>query len=200
MRRLIYIPMVHTVADMGSEAENLKGLYIARNGEEEWLVRNRVVEKFWDEIEKRVFSMELDFSRVRIYQDGLPVSGKELQIMKEVAAQGSRNYRIVQELVEKGAALEGTEDPRLLLAEYRAVKIIAAVRDEAARQRANVAFALEAQEILKARDAFVGQRIDQTLQDGETGLLFMGLLHQVEQYLPSDIQVEYLVHRLPLSP
>jgi len=36
MRRLIYVPIVHTMADMGSEAEALKQESIKRYGRRRW--------------------------------------------------------------------------------------------------------------------------------------------------------------------
>ena len=42
------------------------------------------------------------------------------------------------------------------------------------------------------RDAFIARRIDETLKEGETGILFLGMLHKVTEILPSDITVENL--------
>jgi hypothetical protein len=42
--------------------------------------------------------------------------------------------------------------------------------------------------LLKRRDQFIGRRISQTLLPGETGLLFVGMLHAVEPWLDPDIQ------------
>ena len=43
--------------------------------------------------------------------------------------------------------------------------------------------------LLQRRDQFIGRRISQTLLAGETGLLFVGMLHSVEPWLDQDIQV-----------
>ena len=45
--------------------------------------------------------------------------------------------------------------------------------------------------LLAKRDAFIAGRIDQTLLAGETGILFMGMLHNLAGGLPADIQVRY---------
>ena len=104
--------------------------------------------------------MALDYPRVRIYQDGLPVCGKETDIVRELAGAGSTNHQLVLELAGRGAMLMGTEDPPLLLREY-----------QLQRQHAGAA-GDEAAEVLAGRDRFIARRIEATLQDGETGLLF----------------------------
>lgn len=199
MRRLIYVPIVHTMVDMGSEAESLRGEYIKRYGEEGWVRSRRAIEGIWDEIRKRILSLKLRYRRVRIYQDGLPVCGRELEIMAEVAAQGSRNYQIVQELVRRGATLEGTEDPALLLEEYRCIKAITTAKDSEERKRLQEEYAREGVRLLRERDAFISRRIDETLKDGEVGILFLGSLHRVDEYLPADFHMEYLTERLPIE-
>lgn len=197
MRRLIYVPIVHTMADMGSEAEALKEEYIKRYGTEGWARSRQAIDAIWKGIKERLLSLNLDYHRVRIYQDGLPVSGKELEIAKEVAAKGSKNYALVVELVDRGATLEGTESPNLLIEEYHAIKRITQAKDEAGRKAAEEQYAQESARILRERDVFIARRIDETLKEGEVGLLFIGILHLVDQLLPKDIEVNYLIHRLP---
>jgi len=36
-------------------------------------------------------------------------------------------------------------------------------------------------------------------EEGETGILFAGMAHQVDKYLPKDIHISYLIFRLPFS-
>ncbi len=197
MRRLIYVPIVHTMADMGSEAEALREEYIKRYGEARWSRSRQVIEEVWDGIRGRLLSMPLDYRKLRIYQDGLPVCGREVEIAREVARRGSKNYALVLELVERGATLEGTEDPALLVEEYHYITSLAQAKSQAEREAAEARYTKESARILKERDRFISRRIDETLKEGETGVLFLGMLHQVDQLLPKDIQVSYLIHRLP---
>jgi hypothetical protein len=37
------------------------------------------------------------------------------------------------------------------------------------------------------RDAFIGRRIGQSLRPGRMGILFLGIMHKVESFLPIDI-------------
>jgi pheromone shutdown protein TraB len=95
--------------------------------------------------------------------------------------------------MEQGAKLEGTEDPKLLLKEYEMLKntqktIHAAKNDEQ-----------KAQMLLRERDAFIAQRIKNTLKEEEVGILFIGLMHRVDEVLDSGISVSYLIYHLPFK-
>lgn len=198
MRRLVYVPIVHTMVDMGSRAQALKEESIRQFGAEQWEGSRRLIEEIWKGIREKLLTLQLPWERVRIYQDGLPLSGKELDIAQEVAAQGSTNYQIVMELVRRGARLMGTESPELLTREYAHVKRIAEASTDGEREEARRGYAAESAEILKERDAFIARRIAETLQEGEVGLLFLGMVHEVDRLLPEEIQVEFLFDRLPL--
>ncbi|MDO9097689.1 MAG: hypothetical protein Q7U60_06175, partial [Candidatus Methanoperedens sp.] len=135
MRKLILIRIVHTAADMGSMSEGLIKEGIAKIGREKWLENQRRIEKFWDEVKKEIDALNLDYSKVRVYQDGLPCGGElGLKIVKETADKGSKNYQIVGMLIEKGAAIEATESPELLRKEYEHIKamVTAATEEEKA--------------------------------------------------------------------
>jgi len=132
---------------------------------------------------------------VRIYQDGLPVCGRELDIVREVAQRGSRNYALILELLERGAVLEGTESPDLLRQEYEHIR--SALAKESAPTRTGELRASESERLLRERDEFIGRRVGESLKEGEVGILFIGLMHQADRFLPRDIEVQYLIHRLP---
>jgi hypothetical protein len=38
-------------------------------------------------------------------------------------------------------------------------------------------------------DRFIAGRVDETLKAGEVGLIFLGLLHRLERFLPPDIEM-----------
>lgn len=149
-------------------------------------------------IRAKLLLRDLQWERVRIYQDGLTVSGKEMEIARDVAAKGSKNYQLILELVEKGAKLMATESPELLFREYAHIQRIAEAQAEGEREEAKRRYAAESAEILRARDAFIARRIAETLEEGEVGILFLGMMHEVDRLLPEGIQVEFLIDRLPL--
>ncbi len=217
MRRLKYIPIIHTGVEMGSLYGILKAEYVRTYGLEKWEEHNRIIEDFWQGIRNKVFDLNLDYPSTRLYQDGLPVCGKEINIVQELVKMGSRNHQILIDLIHLGATLEGTEDPKLLLEEYDYLKNASAdldkkkgnpVRKDGALTPPSKAgfsngvkrqYQRLAKSILKKRDLYIGQRIDKTLREGETGLLFIGITHRVDETLPKDIAIDYLIYRLPFK-
>jgi hypothetical protein len=196
MRKLMCIPIIHTEADLGSLADGVAQTYRARYGAEKWKAHLRALQRIWEDIEQRIQALALDFERVRIYQDGLPVCGEEEKIVRELASRGSANHQLVARLMDRGAKLVGTEDPRLLLQEYNLLKEQLAAVNDKSRHRAEE-YEARSRAVLEERDRFIARRIEQTLAPGETGILFMGLLHQVQRHLSRGIEVQF---PMPFSP
>jgi len=190
MRRLIYIPIVHTEDNMGSLAEFMKEEYERKYSRQKWQEHIKAVKDIWAKIREKVMGLDLDWQKVRIYQDGLPVSGgKEQLIVKTLAERGSLNHMLIMELAQKGATIEGTEDPELLKAEYANILKIAQAKSLSERDRLIEQYNLEARELLSKRDQFIADRINHTLKNGETGILFLGLMHQAHRLIPRDIAI-----------
>ena len=122
MRSLIYIPVIHTEVEMGSMAGSLKEAYLKRYGEEGWASHVKAIEQMWEGIKRKLDALDLNYSKTKLYQDGLPICDKELQIVTEVAGRGSRNHQILLGLIQRGATLMGTEAPQMLLQEYHQIK------------------------------------------------------------------------------
>jgi len=176
--------------------ETLRAEYIRRFDPQRWEEHNRIIEDFWQGIRKKVFELNLDYTRTRLYQDGLPVCGKEMDLVEELVKMGSPNHEILLELIHLGAKLEGTEDPKLLLEEYHFLKNgIADPENQQMRRR----YQQSANKILQKRDFYIAQRIDETLREGETGLLFIGITHRVDNKLSKDIGIDYVIYRLPFK-
>lgn len=108
-RTLIYFPIIHTQTDMGALSESIQHMKVKRLGRKEWERNLSFVNKLWSDIEQAVESLALPYERVRVYQDGLPVCGREMQIVEELAKAGSRNHRLLLRLKQKGATIMGTE-------------------------------------------------------------------------------------------
>ena len=188
-RRLIWIPIIHSQSDLGSVGEPLRQLYVRRTSHEDWDRHIQTVDDAWERIRQAIERMDLDYGAVRVYQDGLPQCDHELDIVKDLAASGSQNHRILLDLAAKGATIVGTESPALLLEEYELVQ------QALARLATDEADALtgEHQELsklgLERRDRFIAGRVNETLKAGEVGLIFLGLLHRLERFLPPDIEM-----------
>ncbi len=193
MRKLILIRIVHTSSDMGSMGEGLVKEGMAKMGREKWLENQRKIEKFWDDLEKEIDGLGLDYSKTRIYQDGLPCGGElGLRIVRETADKGSKNYQIVRKLIERGAAIEATESPELLRKEYEHIKDLITAKTPEEKADAARRYNQIKDELMQERDAYIAKAIDISLKDNETGVLFIGAAHNVISKLPEDIEVKSL--------
>ena len=197
LRLLLLIPIVHAEADLGSFSGAVKQDYLHQHGVTKWEQHQTAIHKVWTAIDQLVHqvidAMALPYSRVRLYQDGLADSGREAEIVKAVADQGSRNYQLLLALMHKGAQVMGTESPGLLAKEYELLRLTrldqtAAEKPDATRK--------DGRQLLAERDGYIAQRIDATLGADEIGLLFLGLAHAIEPFLARDIQVKNLLPSL----
>ena len=186
MRRLIWVPIVHSQVDLGSVGELLKSLYDEKIGKREWKRHTEAVEDMWHGIRSKIDQLELDCGKLRLYQDGLPNCGRESEIVRDLAKAGSQNHQILVDLMAKGAELVGTESPELLLEEYKLVQqmlkcLLSGGMDYLCEQRRA--------DLLRERDRYIGKRIDETLHHDEMGLAFLGFLHSLREYLRQDIHL-----------
>jgi hypothetical protein len=193
-RTLIYLPIVHTQADMGALKESVARATLKKTGRTGLARKAAAIDKIWTEIEAAIDALPLSFNRVRLYQDGLPVCGREAEIVTELAQAGSRNHQLLLRLMAQGAVLMGTESGDLLVQEYQLAKQSLTPRPPRAAGVAASRRVLS-DTLLQRRDQFIAQRINDTLKCGETGILFLGMLHALEQYLNPDVKVIYPLQR-----
>lgn len=179
MRTLIIVPIVHGREDMGSLTPD------SPQGLDETTHRGVA---FWSAMRERTESLGHDWTNVNVYQDGLPDTAPEL-VDRIVGKAPGENYELVRWLIQRGATVLGTEDPKLLVEEHTLLK---AIEDTSgvAKARARAAYANRAPALLDERDGYIARRIDATLGDGQTGILLVGAAHHVEQHLPPDVTAE----------
>lgn len=190
-RTLFYIPIIHTKVDMGLLGEPIRQATIRKKGESGLKEKEKSIENFWMETEKVVGDLKIQGKTTRLYQDGLPVCGKETEIIKDLVKAGSRNHRLLLDLVEKGSVLMGTESAELLVEEYNFIKKMLSMGDSSEAVRFYKNQKSFSASLIKRRDRFIAERINHTLGDGEAGILFIGMLHSLENLLARDIQVIY---------
>lgn len=158
-RKLLYIPVVH---DPWSEYdEDLREASFGPNPDENLVRQFREgLKRYWDRVDKALSKVEID----RVYQDacydwfGLDFY---LDYYRKDAAE-SRNFRTLCSLLDRGAQLMITESNDARNQNFSA-------KDPVIRNL--------------PRDLFVAANIDSTLQEGETGVLFMGVNHKVYEIL-----------------
>jgi len=190
-RSLLWVPIVHSPEDMGGLGASVRNNYLRRRGRSQWVAYLKRVDPFWKEIQRMIHELGLDWPRVRLFQDGLPVCDHATTIVRELAEKGSANHRLLVDLIERGAKLTGTETPQLLIQEYELNRRIAH-DPPSVRGRARLELERQARQLLDERDAFIAARIAATLQPNEQGLIFLGMLHSLEGRLPRDIKVSTL--------
>jgi len=188
MRKLYLIPIIHMSADMGSAAPALDDRGIAKLTPDLWQKHKEIVSVFWDSIGQ--FLDSLDVSGFKVYQDGLVADGAEgLRIIRESISQGSKNYEFIGKLIERGAILVKTESLSLVRQEYSYITKMTQSKSLKEKEVAALRYKLNRGKLLKQRDEFITRRINETLSEGETGILFIGAYHDVINRLAPDIGV-----------
>lgn len=179
MRHLLYIPIIHDEADLGSTGPDLAHSSAALAGEHRWEMHRETVNRFWETV--RDYLSRFDARKMRVYQDGLAAEGAVgKRIVEESARRGSRNYQMVLELVDNGAQLQATEDAVLLLQEH--AQVPAGGRPAPSPE--------QRERLLEGRDNYIADVIGSTLQEEELGVLFIGAGHNVLGRLAANIVVQ----------
>jgi hypothetical protein len=194
-RTLVYIPIIHTRADMGALNESVSRMTVRKVGRAAFKRKVNAVDKVWTEIEKTLDHLDLPYKTVRVYQDGLPVCGREAEIVTDLAKAGSRNHRLLLRLMERGATIMGTESAELLVEEYELIKKILSAGDPSEAAKIEARQKPLSDTLLKRRDQYIADRINSTLQIGETGILFLGMFHSLSSLIDKDIRVVYSINR-----
>lgn len=193
MRKLIYIPVIHTEADLGSLATQLYHKKIPHSAEKKRVNHVQTVLAYWTAIETFFETFDLPADGVKIFQDGMFADGDlAVAILKEGIKSGSRNSKIVQKLIDRGATLIKTEDYRLVKAEYDQIQRIVKAPNLFWQYFQLLKYKLQKQAFLKKRDRFIAATIDECLHSDQLGILFIGASHHIIQNLPGDIEVTQL--------
>src|SRR3990170_7080174 len=113
MRTLIYVPVIHMKADLGSMAKEVARRSAINLGEETYERHQETVNAFWTAIAE--YFRALNVTGMKIYQDGMVVEGDiGRRIIEESSKSGSKNYELLMDLINRGAVLVKTEDFKLV--------------------------------------------------------------------------------------
>lgn len=188
MKTLLYVPIIHTSADLGSLAKAVAKRGNDAIGGEFWEKHAAAVEKFWDVLSDHFAAAEA--AGMKVYQDGMPADGElGAKIVEECAKAGSRNYGLVAKLLERGAVLVKTEDIGLVKQERDMLAALTRAGSLFQKAAAYMKYKWVKGRLLKKRDAFIAKTIAETLGAGQTGVLFIGAGHSIRKRLPSEIRV-----------
>ena len=221
---LIYVPILHTrqeaeaithamPGDAGSTAKPSAGADTSAEADTSaGADYDRSVGEMWDGIARKLDEAHLSYPAVRIFQEAMPVCGMEKEIAESLAEQGSRNHRLLLDLIGQGARLEGTEDPDLLVQEHEyltafigsrypptggVIGTVPTLREVGTERAAFEEYQTRSKALMEKRDAFIAARIKSAIREGELPLVFMGVRHQLDKQLEGDFMITYLIYRLP---
>ena len=142
--------------------------------------------KYWDQVESQLSNLELKLGIVeKVYHELVPVGGEEgSKIIEEL---NSTSYGIVKARLDKGAQLEPLENADLLTESMDWTKCLAiGLQNQKVFDKVYEAY-LQAQ---TKRNEHIAKMINDTLKEGEVGILLMREGHQVQ--FPADIEVFYV--------
>ncbi len=197
MRKLHIIPIVHSSADLGNLAPQVADAKSRLLSDRAFDATTGSVRKFWSGLREAVEHWDVDFQSLMLFQDALPVGADdrgemEQKIVADLAAQGSQNHQILEWLIDRGARLVGTESAELLVEEYRLAKeTLQSALENNGDDPASPVPDDRAGELLARRDDFIAGRINSMLDDSSIGVLFLGMMHRLEEKLDADIEVFY---------
>jgi hypothetical protein len=187
VRTLIYAPVIHSSADLGSLGKDVAKRGRTNLGEDLWRVHARTVDGFWDTISK--YFSAIDGAGLKVYQDGMVADGEiGKMIVEEVLKTGSKNYEVIADLLRRGAVLMKTEDINLVKQERDLLVKITQAGSTTKKLAGFLKYRFTKNRLLDERDRFIAGQVNNTLGDGETGVLFIGAYHNVKDHLAPDIQ------------
>jgi len=89
----------------------------------------------------------------------------------------------------------GTESPELLVEERELIQQSLGEGRSGRGAEIEARWRTLGNSILERRDQYIANRINSTLGAGETGILFLGMLHSLEGRLDQGIRVVYPINR-----
>ena len=148
-----------------------------------------LLESYWSEIRDHVENLERSLGKVsHVYHEVVYADGDEgMRTLQEMNPKGSS---FIHAMCQSDAKLEATEDRALLeeSSDWRRCLSAGLVSEKV------LSMAMEGyQQATKGRYEHIARRIDETLQAGESSVLFISEDHSVQ--FPSDVKVFYVAPR-----
>jgi len=141
--------------------------------------------EFWGYVEERLSAVSGRLKKVYLESSG--VVGKRHMEMLRVT--DPRQYEVVKRILDGGAELVEVEAAELVLETIswmqRMQELLSSGEEGGPTGLQTIGEFLK--ESMEERDEFVKRRVDETLGEGEVGVMFMDMSRQIE--FPSDIRV-----------
>ncbi len=149
----------------------------------------KLYDTYWTEVKEHIEKLGKVGRAAKIYHESIYSADQDS--LESIKQQNKRSHELVESEISQGAELIALEEKRLF-GEYMDWGVCLSIvrTPEVAEKIQN--FYLEAE---KRRDEYILKQIDETLKDGEAGILLMKDENRIriQPKLPSDIHV-FLVH------
>ena len=159
-------------------------IYCEKEPQAEYLER---FNKYWNQVENQVSSLELKLGKIdKIYHELIVVGGEDgVKVIKDL---NDKSYQIVENRLDKGTQLEATEEAEILTEFMDWSRcLVLGLQNQKVFTKVYEYYT----EASKKRIEHIAKKIDETLKEDEVGILFMREGHQIQ--FPSDIKVFYVV-------
>ncbi len=131
--------------------------------------------EFWDYIGEKLRSLT---SVQKLYFDSLTTDQQE-KALEFIKKNNEQCYNLFQRFIMSGAVMQATEDPILV---QETASWISMLKDDKT--------SLATEEMLAKnmidRDKFIAKKILESLNEGETGILFLSPERKITEYIPAD--------------
>lgn len=160
-------------------------LYSEKEAQSDYL---EMINLYWNQVEEQVKKMEKAGKVIKIYHEAIYSAGEDG--MSELEKLNEESYKLVKSKCEEGAELQALEDKELFY-EFMDWRRCMIVPFNSEKVFTNV---LEFyRDASKRRYEHIAKRIDETLEEGETGMLIMNEEDRSNIQFPTDIEI-FIVH------
>lgn len=145
-----------------------------------------LLDRYWSEVRDHVNNLERSLGQVaHVYHEALYADGDEG--MSALERLNPKGCSFIRAMVESSATLEATDDQDALeeASDWQRCMSVGLMSQKVASMASE-----GYQDSIKRRYDHIGARIDETLKEGEAGVLFIREDHRVQ--FPSDVQVFYV--------
>ena len=143
-------------------------------------------ERYWTGVREHLLKLENSIGAVaRVYHESVERAGEEG--LQETEKLNAKSASVARGKVEAGATFEALEDEELVVEAFDWQRcLMAGLESKKVAELALNGY----NEATRRRFEVMAQRIDQTLQPEESGLLFISEDHRIQ--FPSDVRVFYV--------
>ncbi len=199
MRELIYIPTLHGIEEMHDP------IFFGQYQTPSFAKQQNIL---WDNIVSGILNLQNDVSGIKMYSEActanltqsttitplyenLPMDFTEIRLKQLELIRALYGAGAIPMITESDELLKSTESiSEMQLNFYRG--LTSGEINPIAGNRIIATLGLRIADCVDKRDQAISNNIDSSLLEGETGLLILGVGHDVSKYLPDTINFRFL--------